>query len=111
MLAGYACVSARDQNPELQLDAFGAAGWGRVFEDRASGARSDRQGPRKEGRASEQTDAGAAPLGRGDAEGQEGLFLRQRRDPQPLDRPNGLLSLLPEGADPGTQGLRQERGR
>lgn len=36
--------STFDRNPELQLDAFSAAGCERVFEDRTKGARSDRQG-------------------------------------------------------------------
>jgi DNA invertase Pin-like site-specific DNA recombinase len=39
---GYARVSTLDQNPALQLDALTAAGCGKVFEDRASGARTNR---------------------------------------------------------------------
>ncbi len=42
MLVGYARVSTADQDPALQLDALHAAGCERVFEERASGARSDR---------------------------------------------------------------------
>ena len=41
-LIGYARVSTADQDPALQLDALAKAGCERVFEERASGARSDR---------------------------------------------------------------------
>ena len=43
---GYARVSTVDQDPALQLDALAKAGCGKVFEDRASGARADRVGLR-----------------------------------------------------------------
>jgi DNA invertase Pin-like site-specific DNA recombinase len=42
MLIGYARVSTRDQNLDLQRDALGRAGCDRVFEEHASGARDDR---------------------------------------------------------------------
>ena len=42
MLIGYARVSTRDQNPDLQLDALGEAGCGKIFQEQRSGARRDR---------------------------------------------------------------------
>lgn len=41
---GYARVSTLDEDPKLQLDALAVAGCAKVFEDRASGARTDRPG-------------------------------------------------------------------
>ncbi|HEY0342406.1 MAG TPA: recombinase family protein [Steroidobacteraceae bacterium] len=41
---GYARVSTLDQDPALKLDALATAGCAKVFEDRASGVRTDRAG-------------------------------------------------------------------
>ncbi len=41
---GYARVSTTDQDTALQLDALAGAGCSRTFEDRASGAQTDRAG-------------------------------------------------------------------
>jgi DNA invertase Pin-like site-specific DNA recombinase len=42
MLVGYARCSTAEQNLDAQIDALNAAGCGRIFQEVASGSRSDR---------------------------------------------------------------------
>ena len=44
MLIGYARVSTKDQNLELQLQALEQAGCEKVYEDKISGSRTEREG-------------------------------------------------------------------
>ena len=42
MKFGYACVSTRDQNLDLQLDALRRAGCEKIFQERGGGAKAER---------------------------------------------------------------------